>query len=70
MTTTVCVELLADGTRVWRPVAAQHVSENSYRLIGRQPEGEVWPFAEGDVVRCELRTLSGGATLVAYEKVN
>jgi hypothetical protein len=54
-------------------VHAQHVAGNLYRLTGEQPADESWPFAVGDVVRCEKRTLSGDRArpepvLVAYEK--
>jgi hypothetical protein len=70
MATTVFVELLDEGVSVWRPLEADHLGGDRYRLIGEQPDDEVWPFVVGDVVKCELRTLSGGITLVAYEKAN
>jgi hypothetical protein len=70
---TVYVELLDEGVDVWRPVQAEHLGGDLYRLTGERPDGEVWPFAVGDVVRCEMRTLSGDGgrrapALVAYEK--
>ena len=72
-TATVYVALLDEGVDVWRPVHAQHVAGNLYRLMGEQPDDESWPFAVGDVVRCEKRTLSGDRArpepvLVACEK--
>jgi hypothetical protein len=70
---TVYVALLDENVGVWRPVQAEHVAGDLYRLTGEQPDDEVWPFAIGDVVRCEERMLSGDLArpepaLVAYEK--
>jgi hypothetical protein len=73
-TETVYVELLDEGVDVWRPVQAEHLGGDLYRLTGEQPDGEVWPFAVGDVVRCRVQRLTTGnwdrreAVLVAYEK--
>jgi hypothetical protein len=72
-TATVCVELLDENVDVWRPVQAEHVGGDLYRLTGEQPDNEAWPFAVGDVVRCKTRQLSGdlgrhGPVLVSYEK--
>lgn len=71
-TTTVYVELLDEGVDAWRPVLAQPVSGDVYRLIGEIPDGETWLFAPGDIVKCETRILSGdahrtGPVLVAIE---
>jgi len=72
-TTTVYVTLLDEGVDVWRPVQAEHLGGDLYRLTGERPDDEVWPFSPGDVVRCHIRTLSGDfarlePVLVAYEK--
>ena len=72
-TTLVYVAILNEGIDVWRPVQAEHVADDLYRLIGEQPDDEAWPFAIGDVVRCKSRTLSGErgrskSLLVAYER--
>jgi hypothetical protein len=72
-TTTVYVALLDEGVDVWRPVQAEHVGGDLYRLTGERPDDEVWSFASGDVVRCKERTRSGDwgqseRVLVAYEK--
>ena len=64
------VQLLDEGVDVWRPVDAEHLGGDRYRLIGAIPENEVWPFAVGDVVKCEVRRLTDGRVTVAYEKVN
>jgi hypothetical protein len=50
---TVYVPLVDEGVDVWRPVQAEHLGDHLYRLTGEQPEGEVWPFASGDVVKCK-----------------
>jgi hypothetical protein len=72
-TTTVYVALVGEGVDVWRPVPAEHLGADLYRLTGAPPEDEAWPFSLGDVVRCEVRTLSGdwgrcAPVLVAQEK--
>ena len=73
-TATVYIALSEEGMDLWRPVQAEHVEGNVYRLMGEQPDDEAWPFAIGDVVRCKERTLSGDwgrpePVLVAYEKL-
>lgn len=65
----VYVQLLDEGVDVWRPVAAEHVRANMYRIIGQPPnETEHWEFGPGDVVLCRMQALSEGPVLVAYEK--
>ncbi|MBA4147934.1 MAG: hypothetical protein H0X66_07435 [Verrucomicrobia bacterium] len=68
MSTTIYIELVDEGTQVWRPVEAEQVREGVFRIIGRQPEDEHWQFASGSFVRCRERTFSGGEHgFVAYE---
>lgn len=64
---TIYVYLFDEGTDVWRPVEAVHVSDDRYRITGTNsdPDDEHWEFQTGEVVRCELRDLSGGKCLVA-----
>ncbi len=70
MKTTVYVCLLDEGTDVWRPVAAEHIRDDIYRLVGEPPDHtETWQFQTGQSVRCKQRLLSGGTCLVAYERV-
>jgi hypothetical protein len=71
--TTVYVALLDENVQAWRPVQAEHVGGDLYRLTGERPDDEVWSFTPGDVVRCQIRTLAGDSArlepvLVAYEK--
>ena len=73
-TTTVYVALLDEGVDVGRPVEGAHVGGDLYRLTGKPPDDEAWPFAVGDVVRCKERAPSGDwarsePLLVAYEKL-
>jgi len=64
--------LLDEGVDVWRPVRAQHVAGDVYRIIEEapDPEDEHWQFPPGALVRCRRQMLSGGACLVAYEAVS
>jgi hypothetical protein len=64
---TIYVYLLDEGTDVWRPVDADHVSGNKYRIlsVNPDPDDEHWQFNAGDVVATEMRELSGGLCLVA-----
>lgn len=66
---TVYVSLLDEGVDVWRPVEAERLSENVFRLHGPIPESETWRFQPDDVVRCEKRRLSGGFYQCAVERI-
>ena len=66
---TIYVALLKEGTDCWRPVQAESLGGELYRIVGERPDGEVWSFSVGDVVKCKERTFQGrGCELVAYEK--
>ena len=67
--TEVFMPLLDEGTDVWRPVRAQHVADDVYRIIGDapDPDDEVWQFVPGTLVRCREQKLSRGVCLVAFE---
>lgn len=67
MTQTIYVALLDEGTDVWRPVQAEQVKGNAYRILDSMPEDESWEFPSGAVVHCKEMTLSSGKHLVAYE---
>jgi hypothetical protein len=54
------IPLLNEGTPCWRPVDAEQLAGNNYRILSVQPAGERWPVATGDVVRCEPRRFSDG----------
>jgi hypothetical protein len=66
------VKLLDEGTDVWRPVNAECVGMDSYRIVSENPDSksEEWEFTQGQIVRCEERPLSGNQrSLVAVSKL-
>jgi len=66
---TVYVALLDEGTHVWRPVAAERISGELFRLAGPVPRGERWEYQPGELVQCRERLFSGGERgLVAVER--
>ena len=72
---TIHVYLPEEAVDVWRPVAAEHLGGDLYRIVDGPPSDEVWQFNQGDIVRCKLRRLSGDfgcvtECLVAFEKSN
>jgi hypothetical protein len=67
-TDTIYVELLEEGTKCWRPVQAEHIDGEIYRIVGKKPEGETWPFSTGDTVKCKKQAFQDGVGLLAYEK--
>jgi hypothetical protein len=69
-TNTIYVELLDEGTKCWRPVQAEQIDGELYRMVGEKPEDEVWSFLTGDVVKCRKHTFQDGIGLLAYEKLN
>jgi hypothetical protein len=65
------VELLEEGTSCWRPVEAEYLGNELYRIAGEKPENEVWAFSVGDVVKCKLKAFQdGNPELVAHERIN
>jgi hypothetical protein len=72
---TIHIYLPEEAVDVWRPIAAEHLGGDLYRILDEPPSGEVWQFNRGDIVRCSLRRLSGDFgrvtdCLVALEKSN
>ena len=65
---TIYMLLLNEGVDVWRPVEATPMSQDTFRVDAEMPESEEWAFPPGTVVRCELKSFSGGkAGLTAVE---
>lgn len=60
MKATIYVELLGEGVDCWRPVEAEHLGANRYRITGEPPDGESWAFGTGSVVRCDSRGVAWG----------
>ena len=70
---TIYVFMLEEGTDCWRPVNAEHLHDDLYKILDTPDDDEVWQFNQGDVVRCRRRVLSGDGgrvdeCLVACEK--
>jgi glycine cleavage system aminomethyltransferase T len=66
---TIYVALLDEGIDVWRPVAAQKLSPDTYLIVDRDydPRTERWAFEPGTVVRCRKEERDGREILVATE---
>jgi hypothetical protein len=65
--TEIYVALLGEGIEVWRPVVAEQVDRDVYRIV-EQPydrETERWEFEPGSEVVCAMRTLDDGPILAA-----
>lgn len=64
------VSLLDEGVDVWRPVRAERLHSNQYR-IAQQPYDraiETWQFEPGDEVICEMVKTSDGLILAATRR--
>ncbi len=62
------VMLVNEGIDVWRPVDADKIDDNVFR-IREQPydrDDEKWEFEPGAVVECRPSTKGGKEVLVAY----
>lgn len=64
------VGLLDEGVDVWRPVVAEHLSGNIYRIIDQPYDREIesWQFEPGDKVVCEMIESSEGHILAATKR--
>jgi hypothetical protein len=71
MKATIYIYLQNEGTDVWRPVSAERVSSEIFRVTGTPPDDtETWQFSTGDTVRCREQIFASGERhLVAYERV-
>ena len=72
-TKTIYIELLNEGTVVYRPVQASPVGKDLFRIesINEDPEDEEWCFPTGTIVRCGIRKLSGAEeALVAIDEIS
>jgi len=67
---TIYVQLVGEGTLVWRAVSAERRADGTWVILGSVPEYEEWEFVPGTAVRCEEKLLSGDELgLVAIEAV-
>ncbi len=60
---TVYVPVLGRGEEMWRPVFAQPLMGDVFRLLGPQPADEDWGFKPGQAVRCNAHTMKDGETV-------
>ena len=68
----VYVQLLNEGTRVFRPVSATKVLDNVFKINKSEmcnEEDETWEFAPGTNVIVEEQNLKGELLLVAIGKL-
>ena len=69
----ILVELLDEGSSSYRPVKAEKIKENIYRIIVGQPydtEDEKWEFEPGQMVEVEEREFEGEILMVATRAVD
>jgi hypothetical protein len=66
------VRLLGEGVDVWRPVRAEHVGGDVYRILSQPYDREIesWQFEPGDEVATALIEASDGPILAATSKSN
>jgi hypothetical protein len=67
--TVIHVNVIGQGISLLRPVQAEHIARDIYRIIEPMPAGERWKYETGQAVRCRKQKLSSGKALVAYEEV-
>ncbi len=67
---TIFIKLRDETVDVWRPVDAEQVGGDEYRVLGEIPEAEVWEFQPGEVVHCRKRDFGDKKIgLVAFARV-
>lgn len=65
------IQLLNEGTKVYRPVPAFEIRGNIFRIEGHdiyEPESEAWEFPPETKVMVEEQVLGGELVLVAVKK--
>ena len=64
--------LLDEGVDPWRPVQAEQLHDNVYRILNKPGalDDETWQFEPGDEVLCEMIESSDGRILAATRKAN
>ncbi len=65
---TIYVTLVGEGLNVLRAVRAEHLGRDYYKIVEETPQGELWQYGPGQVVRCKKKNLSSGKAMVAYEE--
>jgi|RhiMetdeSRZDD1v2_1073273.scaffolds.fasta_scaffold02311_14 hypothetical protein len=63
----ICVELLDEGTIVYRPVSATHIKDMTFTIEGIIPETETWAFSPGEIVECKYhKFIHGNEEITAF----
>ena len=60
--------LLQEGTDGWRPTEAVSIGDGLFKILPTpdyDPEGEIWEFPLGSIVRSETRQGDSGEYIVA-----
>jgi hypothetical protein len=67
VTAEIYVSLVGEGVDVWRPVQAEPIRGNVYRIVDQPYDRgiENWQFEHGYVVECEVIDSSDGKILAA-----
>ena len=69
-TAQIYVALLDERIDVWRPIWAERLDDNVYRIVDQpyERELETWQFEPGDDVACDLIESGDGRILAAIRK--
>ena len=69
-TVQIFIRLLHERVDVWRPVRAEHLHDDVYKIVNQlyDREIETWQFGPGDEVVCELIDSSDGRILAATRR--
>ncbi len=65
------VQLLGEGTVVYRPVPAIKIKENVYKIQGKEiydPDDEEWEFLPESIVLVQRRELEGERVFIAIKE--
>jgi hypothetical protein len=69
-TVTIYMPLLDEGIDCWRPIEAEALEGEVYRVNGPVPDEEEWAFPPGSLVRCRHRVFSDCEGMEAAERVS
>ena len=66
----VYMPLIGTDEPSWRPVLAEPIDGNTFRIARHQPydrEAEEWAFPPGSIVRCRNQKMTDGNYTAAFE---
>ena len=65
------VQLLDEGTIVYRPVSATHIKDMVFKIEGNVPEDETWAFLPGKIVECKYhKYIHGNEEVTAFRSLS